>query len=134
MNNILFLAVAKPEPAPQHGIQYYAFTIMLLAVAGLLVLFCVSWALKIWEQRRIIAHYQREEKKAGENKSMTTAAQFRQQIADAAYASDIGHIKNAIRVSALTLDEQTALLNFAKEREDEKYATYLGRSVYPDRR
>ena len=64
---------------------------------------------------------------------MTTAAQFRQQLADAAYASDIGPIKNAIRASALTLDEQAALLAFAKEREDEKYHAYLGKSVYPPR-
>ena len=61
-------------------------------------------------------------------------SEFRQQITDAAFLTHIGPIKNAIRASAFTLDEQTALLNFAKDREDEIYHAYLGRSVYPDRK
>ena len=64
----------------------------------------------------------------------TTAAQFRQQLADAAFLSDIGPIKNAIETSNLSLVERDALLKFAKDREDEKYRAYLGRNVYPKRR
>jgi len=59
----MILAAASSAPV-KHGLQYYAFTIMLVAVAVLLVLFCIYWALKVWEQRRIIAHYQREEQRA----------------------------------------------------------------------
>ena len=64
---------------------------------------------------------------------MTTAAEFRQAIAAAPHASDIGHLKKSIRASALTLDEQAALIQFAQEREDAICTAYLGRTIYTGR-
>ena len=63
--------------------------------------------------------------------SDTLAAGFRQQLEEAQFLSHIGPIKNAIETSALSLDEQAALLKFAKEREESIYQNYLGRSMYP---
>jgi uncharacterized membrane protein len=39
-----------------------AVVTIIVAVALLTVLFCIYWALKCWEARRIIAHFQREER------------------------------------------------------------------------
>lgn len=63
--------------AVKHGLQYYAITTMIVAGAVLLILVCISWGLKCWEQRRIIAHYQREEK-AATAKVQTFSETFRE--------------------------------------------------------
>ena len=65
--------------------------------------------------------------------ALTQSAQFRQALAAAPYASSLGPIKKAIRASALTLDEQAALIQFAQEREDAICTAYLGRTIYTGR-
>ena len=54
----MILAAAIPA---KHGLQYYALTIIVVALAILLVLKLIYWALNVWEKWRIIAHYRREE-------------------------------------------------------------------------
>jgi hypothetical protein len=59
---ILATSSVTLHPIVRHGLQYYAFTILILALALLLLLKLVYWALNVWEKWRIIAHYRREEK------------------------------------------------------------------------
>ena len=60
-----------------------------------------------------------------------TAAEFRAKLENAKFLSDIGPIREAIRHSALTLDERAALNKLATQREEDIYQAYLGRSMYP---
>ena len=55
----MILAAAIPA---KHGLQYYAFTILILALVLLACLKLIYWALNVWEKWRIIAHYRRQEK------------------------------------------------------------------------
>ena len=60
------MLAAASAPHVAHSLTYTLVTVavvtFLVALAVLLVLFCAYLALKVWEQRRIIAHYQRQEK------------------------------------------------------------------------
>ena len=60
----MMLAASSPAPAAHSHLWYDAATVICLALAVLVVLFCIYWAVKIWEQLRIIAHYRREQRDA----------------------------------------------------------------------
>jgi len=59
----MILAAAIAPTAVKHGLQYYAFTFLIVALLVLLVLKLIYWVLNVWEKWRIIAHYRREERK-----------------------------------------------------------------------
>ena len=57
---MIFAATIAP-PASHGHLWYVCATVIIVALAALVVLFCIYWAVKIWERLRIIAHYRREE-------------------------------------------------------------------------
>ncbi len=59
---MMFATTSTPPAAAHSHLWYDCATVICLAVAALVVLFCIYWAVKIWERLRIIAHYRREEK------------------------------------------------------------------------
>jgi uncharacterized membrane protein len=59
----MIATASSSAPAAHSHLWYDAATVICLALAVLVVLFCIYWAVKIWEQLRIIAHYRREERR-----------------------------------------------------------------------